>query len=130
YVTDETWITIEEALLKVKNVEQLLRSEKASDSVDIFLCRYCSQKFGQKFKRTVHEKTCSRNGRIKKDMLQSQFYCDQCGSQFKQERSLKRHMLHDCGKTHQCKKCGKIFGTLRTLNLHVRKCRTAKDKNG
>lgn len=113
--------------LAVRRIEQMLprRRRRVNDSGNIYLCRYCNQMFGKKFKKTIHEKTCSRNENIEKSLLHSLYYCDQCGSNFKQIKSLNRHRFYDCGIIHKCEKCNKIFGTQRNLKCHIQKCYAA-----
>lgn len=111
-------------VLKIKKIKYQTPLRKLDDNLNVNLCRYCYQNFGRKFNQTRHENNCSRN---RKNILGTRFFCNNCGSNFKHDKSLRRHKINDCGMTHKCKKCEKVFGTLRTLKVHVRKCRKNKE---
>lgn len=111
-------------LLKVKRIEKLtpLLLDNVDDNVNFYYCRFCNQKFGYNNKKTIHEGKCSRNQRMRDNILRNRFCCNNCGSNFSEQRTLIHHKTNDCGKIHKCEKCNKVFGTIVGLNRHIRCC--------
>lgn len=53
--------------------------------------------------------------------------CVQCGICYKKKFLLDGHLRNDCGKIHQCYRCGSIFRYINSLRTHLKYvCRVPK----
>ncbi|XP_033231817.1 zinc finger protein 184-like [Belonocnema kinseyi] len=49
------------------------------------------------------------------------YRCDICGASYSSPGNLTYHKRHDCGRRHQCPKCGQVFSHKCSMARHLRK---------
>ncbi|XP_051168898.1 histone-lysine N-methyltransferase MECOM-like [Leptopilina boulardi] len=97
-----------------------LPSEQGINEV-ILTCRYCERaNFGSIIGKKLHEYNCYLNPRNVEEKKQLMFKCSDCSFACNRKQYLNYHKTHDCGKKHKCEICDKHYGTLRSLQLHIR----------
>lgn len=88
---------------------------------NIIVCRYCRRCFSNIYVNNKHEVTCLLNPI---NAGKERYICNNCLSNFKYQADLRYHRKYDCGITHKCIKCDKVYSSSRILRKHVeRKCK-------
>lgn len=89
--------------------------------VEVYRCRYCFKSFGQEHFRSRHERnTCISNPLNDQQRTQNLYTCNVCSASYIRKRHLQDHQRDDCGKTHICAKCGRIYSEKSSLRRHMR----------
>ncbi|KAK0096627.1 hypothetical protein PV326_004921 [Microctonus aethiopoides] len=85
-------------------------------------CEYCNRTFATKGTLSRHLMYfCTMNrtsASFQSDIRQ--FICQRCGTCFKRKSHLDEHTRHDCGRTHQCEFCKRMFAYSRSLKQHLK----------
>ena len=109
---------------KYKQHSSFYRHRKicGKDVADQFVCDICDKSFTRKDTLQRHKPVCIKRHRV--------FKCQNCGSTFKKNWMLQRHLKNvDCSQTkeHHCRNCDQIFKTKSALRNHQRKHRIAAE---
>lgn len=83
------------------------------------VCTVCGHKFACKKNLQKHEYTHNPELRPKKS--EQRFQCEECGKDYTTRPVLQKHVevVHMGLKKHDCSFCGKAFGRLSSLNVHL-----------
>lgn len=107
--------------LSLRNIEDIKLPDDIKEE-ESFFCQYCQMGFGAIKGRKYHEFRCAlnpiKNGKKKNFPT---FTCNDCGFNCRNKSTLTRHQTYDCGVTHFCKKCDRIYSSLTALVNHNRK---------
>lgn len=116
----------EQKFLSVRNFDFLTPTEEYDDNMEMYTwkCQYCGMSLGTISGKTRHENNCSHNPSISKEKRSWMFSCNKCGHNFSRKHYLSSHIAYDCGRTHKCEICHKIYSQIAHLKRHFRKVHT------
>lgn len=108
-------------ILSIKRIEMLLSTEEVNESE--MKCQYCRRKFGLIKSKYYHETKCPLNPINNKG---KRYICNNCTFICKRKCDLNSHKRHDCGITHKCEKCYKVFSEKLTFRRHIKRNNCSK----
>ncbi|XP_043465546.1 zinc finger protein 33B-like [Leptopilina heterotoma] len=106
--------------LSARKEEEENYEEEEEEVEKKLTCRFCNRNFEASRGKTVHEKKCSHNPAVKEKNKRFLFSCH-CGANFNLKYKFTRHKKNECGKTHRCFICHKIYKRQDYLTQHIRK---------